>query len=253
VVHVILERLGDVRLTGEGRPPQARQIYETLAGDHGFTGSCRSVSQHLERRYGRPPVRALRRIETPPGVQAQHDWFEVAATIGGEALQLPFMVGTLSHSRARFPCVSRSVDQLAWHTGHVEIFRRYGGVPLWVRIDNLKTGVASGSGGWAVLNRSYQVFARELGFDIDPCRSRMGQAKGKTERSVRTFRAHFGDLLTQDWRDLERLQAALDERPQMLLKRLRCPVTGTSVETALRLSGSRHSHSSGSVSSSTSS
>ena len=234
VVHVILERLGDVRLTGEGRPAQARQVYEILTRDHGFTGSCKSVSRHLERRYGRPPVRALRRIETPPGVQAQHDWFEVAATIAGEALRLPVMVGTLSHSRARFPWVSRSADQLAWHTGHVEIFRRYGGVPLWVRIDNLKTGVASGSGGWAVLNRSYQVFARELGFDIDPCRSRMGQDKGKTERSVRTFRAHFGDLLAQEWRDLDDLQAALDERAQVLLKRLRCPATGTSVEAALR-------------------
>ena len=35
---------------------------------------------------------------------------------------------------------------LAWHTGHLALFERYGGVPLWVRIDNLKTGVASGRG-----------------------------------------------------------------------------------------------------------
>jgi transposase len=198
VVHVLLERLGDCRLTGEGRPAQARQVHEILVRDHGFVGSARSVSRHLERRYGRPPVRALRRVETPPGVQAQHDWFEVSTTIAGEKLTLPVLVGTLSHSRARFPWVSRSADQLAWHTGHVELFRRYGGVPLWVRIDNLKTGVASGSGGWAVLNRSYQLFARELGFEVDPCRSRMGQDKGKTERSVRIFRDHFGDLLSQD-------------------------------------------------------
>lgn len=235
-VHTALERLGDVRVTGEtkGRPAQARQIYDVLVRDHGFTGSYKSVVRHLVRRYGRAPVRALRRVETPPGVQAQHDWFEVEARIQGENRRLPVMVGTLSHSRARFPWLSQSTDQLAWHTGHVEIFRRYGGVPLWVRIDNLKTGVASGSGGWAVLNRSYQVFARELGFEIDPCRSGMGQDKGKTERSVRTFRADFGDLLSQDWRDPGALQLAFDERAHTLLKRLRCPATGTSVEDALR-------------------
>lgn len=233
VVHTLLERLGDVRLTGEGRPAQARQVYEILVRDHGFTGSYRSVARHLVRSYGAPPVRALRRVETPPGVQAQHDWFEITASVAGETVQLPVLVGTLSHSRARFPWVSRNADQLAWHTGHVELFRRYGGVPLWVRIDNLKTGVASGSGGWAVLNRSYQVFARELGFEIDPCRSGKGQDKGKTERSVRTFRAHFGDLLSQDWRTLDALQAALDERAGMLLRRLRCPATGTSVESTL--------------------
>jgi transposase len=153
-VHAVLERLGDVRLTGAGRPAQARQVYEVLCRDHGFTGSYKSVVRHFRRRYGLPPVRALRRVETPPGVQPQHDWFEVATRVGGEKIRLPVLVGTLSHSRARFVWVSRTADQLAWHTGHLEIFRRYGGVPLWVRIDNLKTGVAAGAGGSAVLNRS---------------------------------------------------------------------------------------------------
>jgi len=72
-----------------------------------------------------------------------------------------------------------------------------------------------------------------LGFEIDPCRARKGQDKGKTERSVRTFRDHFGDLLAQDWSAFSPLQGALDERAATLLRRLKCPVTGTSVEEAL--------------------
>jgi len=233
-VHSILEHLGDGRLTGEGRPVQAREVFEILRREYDFQGSYKSVVRHLARRYGVPPVRALRRVETPPGVQAQHDWFEVAATVRGERVSLPVLVGTLSHSRARFPWVSRTADQLAWHTGHLELFRRYGGVPLWVRIDNLKTGVASGAGPTAVLNRAYQLFARELGFEIDPCRAAKGQDKGKTERSVRIFREHFGDLLAEEWSDLGPLQVALDERAATLLRRLKCPVTGTTVEEALR-------------------
>src|SRR5690606_40058956 len=98
--------------------------------------------------------------------------FEVRCRIGGVQGTLFCLVGVLSHSPARFPWESVSADQLAWHTGHVELFRGYGGVPLWVRIDNLKTGVARGGGPTAGLNRSYEVFARELGFGIDPCRGR---------------------------------------------------------------------------------
>jgi len=69
----IQERLGDGRLTGKGRPCQAREVYRLLVRDYGHTGSYKAVVRHLARRYGRPRVRALRRVETQPGVQAEHD------------------------------------------------------------------------------------------------------------------------------------------------------------------------------------
>ena len=37
-VRAIQERLGDGRLTGEGRPCQVREIYRALARDYGYTG-----------------------------------------------------------------------------------------------------------------------------------------------------------------------------------------------------------------------
>ncbi|MEN8145025.1 MAG: IS21 family transposase [Gemmatimonadota bacterium] len=231
-VVAIQTRLGDGRLTGEGRPVQARVIYEALARDHGYAGSYQAVVRHLRRRYGRPKVRALRRVETPPGVQAQHDWFEIRVPIGGRKERLGALVGTLSHSRARFCWVSTDQGQLAWHTGHLALFESYGGVPLWVRIDNLKTGVARGAGPRAVLNRSYEVFARTCGFEIDPCRPGKGSDKGKAERSVRTFRDAFGGLLERGAGCLVELQALVDERARMLLERLTCPVTGTTVREA---------------------
>jgi transposase len=232
-VETILERLGDARVSGgEGRPAQARLVYEALARDHGFRGSYRSVVRHLARRYGKPRVRALRRVETPPGVQAQHDWWEERVMVGGVQVLLYFLVGVLSHSRARFCWASRACDQLAWHTGHVEMFRRYGGVPLWVRIDNLATGVSSGAGPTAVLNATYARFARQCGFEVDPCRARTGSDKGKVERSVRLFRGGYGDLLRKAWSDLETLQTALDRRSAELMRRHACPVRGGAVEAA---------------------
>jgi hypothetical protein len=38
------------------------------------------------------------------------------------------------------------------------------------------------AGATAVLNRSYEVFARTCGFEIDPCRPATGSDKGKAER-----------------------------------------------------------------------
>ena len=233
-IEAILERLGDRRLQGEegARPTQVRLVYEALARDYGYSGSYKAVVRHLRRRFGKARIRALRRVETPPGVQAQHDWFEERVWLGGACVVLYFLVGVLSSSRARFCWVSRLCDQLAWHTGHLEIFRRYGGVPLWIRIDNLATGVASGAGGNAVINATYAAFARQCRFEVDPCRPRTGSDKGKAERSVRTFRDGFGDLLRRHWPDLETLQRALDERAAELMARHRSPVHGGTVAEA---------------------
>ena len=233
VVAGILERLECFRVTGEGRPVQAREVHALLERDYGFTGSYQAVSRHLRRRYPEPPVRAVRRVETPPGAQAQHDWFDAKTRIGGEATELQALSGVLSHSRGRFCWVSRTANQLAWHGGHMALFERYGGVPLWVRIDNLRTGVASGAGSTGVLNRSYERFAQSVGFEIDACRVREPADKGKVERSVQIFEQSFAFLFREEWRTLEALQAALDEQAQVLLDRLRCPVTGTSVREAL--------------------
>lgn len=231
-VDAILERFGCRRVTGEGRPVQARTVYELLGRDYSYSGSYRGVVRYLRRRYGVPPVRAYRRVETPPGVQAQHDWFEARTRIRGRETEVQALVGTLSHSRGRFCWASEDVTQLAWHTGHLALFDRYGGVPLWVRIDNLKTGVARGAGATAVLNRSYEAFARGCGFEIDPCRPRTASDKGKAERSVRTFRQAFGEVFRQDWVSWEAFQAGLDRRAWALMDRLTCPVTGTSVREA---------------------
>ncbi len=231
-VQAIQEALEDGRLTGERRPCQAQTIYELLVRDYEYTGSYQAVVRHLRRKHGAPKLRAFRRVETPPGVQAQHDWFDVRVPIGHRERRVQALIGTLSHSRAKFCWVSEDQSQLAWHTGHLALFERYGGVPLWVRIDNLKTGVASGAGPTAVLNQAYDVFAQTCGFEIDPCRPATGSDKGKAERGVRTLRSAFGEVFRRGAGSLDELGWLLDERAVGLMDRLTCPVTGTTVAEA---------------------
>ncbi|MGH2372977.1 MAG: IS21 family transposase [bacterium] len=232
-VDAVLARFDDARLRGEpGSHVEAAVVHGVLQRDFGFLGSYQAVRRYLTRRFPRP-VQAIRRVETPPGVQAQHDWFECAARVGGVVQPVYGLIGTLSYSRASFVWVSLSTQQLAWQTGHLALFRRYGGVPLWIRIDNLKTGVASGAGSTAVLNPAFATFARTCGFGVDPCRAARGSDKGKTERNVRTSRSVYADLLVNAWGDLPALQAGLDARSALVQTQRRCPITGTSIAEAL--------------------
>jgi transposase len=233
-VDVVLTRFGDARVVAEGSGHcEAQQLHDILTREYQFTGSYQSVRRYLKRRFAPPPIQAVRRIETPAGVQAQHDWFDFDCVIAGERRSLHGLIGTLSHSRASFVWVSPTMTQLAWQTGHLALFARYGGVPLWIRIDNLKTGVASGAGPSAVITPAFQTFARTCGFAVDPCRARTGSDKGKVERGVRTDRGAFADLFLADWRSLESFQTALDGRAAELHDRRRCPMTGTTITDAL--------------------
>lgn len=226
--------LEDLRETARaGRPVQGRLVYEALVRDHDYAGSYPALIRYLRRVRGVPVVRALRRVETPPGVQAQHDWFEQPLVLAGELVTIYGLLGTLAHSRASWVWVSRRMTQVAWQAGHAAVFQRYGGVPQWIRIDNLKTGVVAGAGPTAVLNPVFQTFARVCGFQIDPCRAAVASDKGKVERRVRALRDAVAALFARPWASLEALQTALDGRMAELQQRLRCPATGTSVAEAL--------------------
>lgn len=233
-VRAVLERFGDTRVTpgSETRAP-TRTVFDVLVREFGFTGSYQAMRRYLRRRFGVPPMQAVRRVELPAGVQAQHDWFEWESVVGGERQTVYGLIGTLAYSRATFVWVSPTMTQLAWQAGHLALFGRYGGVPLWVRIDNLKTGVRAGAGPTAVLNPAFARFAATCGFQVDPCRAATGQDKGKVERQVRTDRGAFADLFVQDWPAWAPLQTALDVRSQELHDRRRCPATGTTVAVAL--------------------
>lgn len=232
-VEEIQRALGDGRLTGEGRPAGVREIYGMLCRDHGYRGSYRSVVRYLRRRYGAPRQRAFRRVETAPGVQAQHDWFELWVPLGGRRRKLSVLLGTLSHSRARFCWPSESEDLLSWQAGHLVLFRRYGGVPRWVRIDNLSTAVARGAGPTAELTRGYQAFAAACGFEVDACRPAMGSDKGKVERGVSMFREAMREVFRRGAGSLGELEERLLARGEELMGRWICPVTGSTVAEAL--------------------
>jgi transposase len=211
------------------RPLNLAALHEWLAAEHGYTGSLRSIQRYWRRAFPAPAVRARRRVETPPGAQAQVDWAHFPrVVVGGERLDVLALHMVLSHSRHEAVVWSLGKDQLAWLDCHTQAFKRLGGVTATVRVDNEKTAIVRGAGAWGTINTSYRRYAAVMRFHVDACAPRQPQAKGKVERQIRSQR-FSADPSTMCWRDLGELQAWSDEHAERAARRRRCPVTGETV------------------------
>jgi transposase len=200
-----------------------------LRAEHGYTGSYKAVQRFVRAKYPKPKLRVRRRVETPPGAQAQTDWAEFPRMrVAGETVALHAFHLVLSHSRAEAVVWSERADQLGWLAVHNAALRRLGGVPAVLRVDNVKTAIARGAGPWGEINESYRTYARSVGFHIDATRPRAPEEKGKVERGILGHRVGF-DPSAMSWESVTALQAWTDAAVEQSAKRRTCPATGASV------------------------
>jgi hypothetical protein len=64
-------------------------LHEWLVSEHGYDGSLRWVQRFWASRYQAPAIRARRRVETPPGAQAQARCTNCGSRERGAALMVP--------------------------------------------------------------------------------------------------------------------------------------------------------------------
>jgi transposase len=204
-------------------------LYAWLVAEHGYTGSHKAVQRFVRAQYPKPRVRVRRRVETPPGAQAQADWAEFRGlVVAGAPRDLFAFQLVLSHSRFEAIVWSERTDELAWLSVHNAALRRLGGVPGVIRVDNCKTAIAQGAGPWGVVNERYATYARALRFHVDATRPRAPEEKGKVERRVLAHKAGF-DPRRRPWPDLVTLQAATDAAVARSAEKRLCPATGDTV------------------------
>ena len=217
---------------GEAAPSNIAALHAWLVAEHDYAGSLRSVQRYVRRAFPAPPRRARRRVETPPGTQAQADWGHFPGVwLGGRQRDLLAFFLQLSHSRAWALIWSERRDLLAWLAVHNAALTRLGGVPATVRVDNEKTAVVAGAGAWGTIHPVYRRYGEQLRFHIDACAPRSPEAKGKVERRIRDGRLGVSPY-RQHWNTLDELQAATDTAVERLIARRTCPATGAPVATA---------------------
>ncbi len=192
----------------------AMSVWQDLVDDHGFPSSYASVKRFVAKLREEAPRDAHPVIETPPGEEGQVDYGDgpmVRDPVTGKYRRTRMFVFTLGYSR-------KSVRLLVWKSGsrvwgelHEKAFRRLGGAPRVVVLDNLKEGVLKPDVYDAVLNPVYRDVLAHYGVTALPCRVRHPDRKGKVESGVRHAQQKVRGLRFES---LEQAQAYLDRWEQ---------------------------------------
>lgn len=196
----------------QGRTAMA--LWQDLVDDHGFAARYASVKRFVAQLRCEAPREAHPVIQTAPGEEAQVDYGDgpmVRDPDTGKYRRTRLFVLTLGYSRksVRF-LVFRSSTQI-WAELHERAFRRLGGVPQTVVLDNLKEGVLQPDIYDPALNPVYRDMLTHYGVTALPCRVRHPDRKGKGESAVRHAQLKLRGLRFES---LEESQAYLDRWEQ---------------------------------------
>src|ERR1039457_4361455 len=165
-------------------------------------------SEHPELPIGEPTVRRYvgqrkrelglkgREVFVPQtyewGQEAQVDWFEATAKLGGEAVKLQFFAMRSMGSGDAFHRAYTNATQQAFLEGHEHGFAYFGGVFRTLRYDNLSSAVKKILRGRQREETNRVIaFRSHWGFQSEYCNPASGNEKGGVEGEVGRYRRNW--------------------------------------------------------------
>ncbi|MBC7251261.1 MAG: IS21 family transposase [Anaerolineae bacterium] len=169
-----------------------RKIYELIKAE-GYTGSEPTVRRYIaQRRREKKKRQVYIPLEFDPGTDAQVDWGEAVAIIGGERVKVQLFVMRLCYSRKLFVKAFPAQKQEAFFDGHVAAFHHFQGVPHRISYDNLKIAVQRIlQGHKRQEQQAFIVFRSHYLFESHFCTPGQGHEKGRVEDGVGFVRRNF--------------------------------------------------------------
>lgn len=189
----------------------ATVILDHLRAD-GYSGGITILKEHVAR--VRPTflaARSYQRTTYLPGELAHGDWWEPPARIpvgNGAARKSYGWVTTLPHSAGHAVVYSHTKTMADFLAGAVGCFRRLGGVPEAMVVDNDSSIVADGVGKNARLHPEVAALCGHLGLRIIVLEPGRPESKGQVERTNGYLETSF--LPLRSFTDLDDLQAQCD-------------------------------------------
>lgn len=156
----------------------------------GYDGGYGRVKQFVRGLVPVLPPGPVVRFETDPGQQMQADW----ATVGSGAAKLKVFIATLGWSRMAYVefCDNERVETLI--ACHEHAFLAFGGVPMDVLYDNMKTVVLERNTYGRGAHRFHPGFLdyiKHAGALPRLCQPYRAQTKGKVERFIGYLKRSF--------------------------------------------------------------
>jgi transposase len=176
----------------------SQKMYEILKAE-GYTGSESRIRQYIGAwRHTHQSPKLFLPLEYDLGHDAQADWGEAIAVIGGVRQTVQFFVLRLSYSRRTFIMTFPSQNQESFLYAHVQAFNFFGGVPARISYDNLTTAVklamkkkGAEKGRKRIENKTFVTFRSHYLFESHFCTPRAGWEKGQVESMVGYGRRNY--------------------------------------------------------------
>jgi transposase len=168
----------------------ATRIFHRLRDEFGYTGGYTQVRTYIAERRAR-----LREVFVPlahlPG-EAQADFLEAVAEIGGVRMKVHSFLMVLPHSGVWFMRVYPRENTESFVDGNVAAFRFLGGAPRRIVYDNPAYAVKRGTGPMKGRARepveAFSALRSAFLFEAAFAAPRKGNEKGSVERRVGTLR-----------------------------------------------------------------
>jgi len=185
-------------LISSAEPVKPKTAHRIITQKYGLKVSYSSFKRfYRERRPARQEPAQTIRIELPPGREIQVDYGYVGMfrdPRSGKNRKVHAFTGVLAHSRLPFVQFVYSQTQQSFVDSFVDMFEYYGGVPQFVTIDNLKSGVLKPDLYEPRLNPAFLEMAEYYNTFVNPARVRTPTDKGKVERFIPVARELFREL-----------------------------------------------------------
>lgn len=149
-------------------------IYQELVDQHGFGGSYSSVRRYMHKLRGSGVAKTFAVIHTEPGEEAQVDYGTgplVRHPETGKYRRTRLFVCTLGYSRKCVRLLVWKSSSRVWAALHEQVFRRLGGCPRVLVLDNLTEGVLTPDLYDPELNPLYRDLLTHYGAVALPCRT----------------------------------------------------------------------------------
>jgi transposase len=169
------------------RGRNAMAIWQDLVTDHGFGGAYNTVKRFVQKLRGARQPEPSGVIITAPGEEAQVDYGTgpmVRDPLTGNYRRTRLFVMTLGYSRKSVRLLTFKSSSRIWAELHETAFRRLGGCPRIVVLDNLKEGVTTADIYDAKINPLFKDVLAHYGVIAMPCRIQDPDRKGKVESGI---------------------------------------------------------------------
>lgn len=171
----------------------AQRLFEGLI-DEGYAGAYDSIQRFvkqwkIDNRKSASAKQAFIPLAFAPGEVCQFDWSLETVEIEGKELKIKVAHFRLAYSRKMFVVAYPRETQEMVLDAHNKAFSFYGGVPLQVIYDNLKTVVDTVFvGKERKFNRRFMALANHYLFEPVACTPAAGWEKGQVENQVGNVR-----------------------------------------------------------------